>query len=220
MTVKARPILFSAPMVRALIAGTKTQTRRVCKPAMEQALSYVATIPGADAWGDEEGLGTTFYCPYGKPGDLLWVREAWAVKRHEPCLAHERDYQELISPTIRFLADRECRKIDGNRTSGLGIYRGPVEKGRPSIHMPRWASRLTLRITDVRVQRLQNISEFDSVSEGVETRHPCVQSVIDFGRLWVEINGPDSWTANPWIWALTFEVLHANVDRVLEQAAA
>lgn len=231
-----RPILFSGPMVRALLAGRKTKTRRVVKLDVPADADEVFFWSGEDlrrkGWRNvsEPGLwarknGRDGYikfigrCPYGVPGDRLWVREAWAVKRFEPCLDHERDWQELCGATVRYLADGAEIVHPGDRVTGQGIYRGPVEKGRPSIHMPRWASRLTLEITDVRVERLQDISEADALAEGIEQRgiefgvpglwrrpegpHSAAAAYAD---LWETINGKGSWAANPWVWVVTFEV--------------
>jgi hypothetical protein len=235
MPVKERPILFSGPMVRALLDGRKTQTRRTVK--LPTKGEYIrpdmggwspSTIGGADQHGRSvpehvclwnQTTGTTLACPYGVPGDRLWVREAWAVKRFEHCLAHERDWQELCGATVRYLADGAEIVHRGDRATGRGIYRGPVEKGRPSIHMPRWASRLTLEITEVRVERLQDISQADAKSEGCDPIHMqpggptgdpsagwiCYRA--GFESLWNHINGPDSWDANPWVWAVSFRVL-------------
>eukprot|EP00456_Euglypha_rotunda_P012417 TRINITY_DN13522_c0_g1_i3.p1 TRINITY_DN13522_c0_g1~~TRINITY_DN13522_c0_g1_i3.p1 ORF type:complete len:238 (+),score=54.01 TRINITY_DN13522_c0_g1_i3:626-1339(+) len=208
-------------MVRAQLAGLKTQTRRICKPAMEQALSYVVSIPGADAWGDEEGLGTSFHCPYGKPGDLLWVREtASRADKAEDGYVYE-------SPIYR---------ADITDPHGLAFVTadGPryVEqlKWRPSIHMPRAWSRLTNRLTAVRVERLQDISEEDAEAEGVGEhnvgcsaagRYECrcgEDSYKDsYAKLWDYINGAGSWAANPWVWVLSFEVIRENVDVVAKR---
>jgi hypothetical protein len=169
--VSEHPILFSGPMVRAILEGRKTQTRRVQR------------MPGSFPSG----------CPYGQPGDLLWVRETFA-KRYADA---ERD------PTdgIMYRADGGC-VIEPRWT--------------PAIHMPRWASRLTLRITDVRVQRVQDINEEDVWSEGVICRCDVGQSEYDqcglspaehFAKLWDSINAKRgySWESNPFCWAISFE---------------
>lgn len=190
--MNAKPILFSAPMVRALLDGRKTQTRRIAKE--------FAGRPELDAilrrFPEQQG------CPFGEFGDLIWVRETWA---------HGGFAEET----------RECQPL----------YRAdaPLDVGpwTPSIHMPRWASRLTLRITDARVERLQEISEADAKAEGVEFGAITNQLTgeIDrdaceaFEELWESINGPGSWDANPWVWAITFDVIHKNVDALLAEAA-
>ena len=168
--MKERPILFSAPMVRALLAGTKTQTRRIAKGLALEWLS--------------EGFEPTFVaddanrlCPYGKPGDRLWVREAWA-KTH--CLGHEMFVY----------------RAEDNRTD----YGGPW---KPSIHMPRLASRILLEIVSVRIERLQDISEADAEAEG--TPIPCGGWVGGYRNLWESINGPGSWDSNSWVWVVEFK---------------
>ncbi len=213
----SRPILFSAPMIRALLDGRKTQTRRIVKPQPEfvqtDRLGSVATI------GRFTGMAEVL-CPYGQPRDSLWVREAWGMT-----------YVDLVAPDRPFIVGgtwgspaRPGRppcvvfKADGAMPDD-----SPSETARwtPSIHMPRWASRLTLRITDVRVQRLQEISEADARAEGAPLELRLLDSVRlgatashtgGFERLWESIHGPGSWAANPWVWALTFDVIRANVD--------
>ena len=189
---KERPILFSAPMVRAILAGTKTQTRRVVKGAPEdwspvQPQVYAPTIvdrhgfeqPGPDAFGAGDAQGDHWIrCPYGQPGDRLWVRETWA--------------QHGVSAVYR--AD------SGDRPAGAGMW-------RPSIHMPRWASRITLEVTGVKVERLQGISEADAIAEGIPQSDvsPPDMGVFAYRQLWESINGPGSWDANPWVWCVSFK---------------
>lgn len=198
-----RPILFSAPMVRALLSGAKTQTRRVVKP-QPQILGDRTMFQGAMIL-DEAALRTTF-CPFGAPGDRLWVRETWAP--HEPRTPNQ--------PRVHYRADHP------DWTTGDG---GDIERWRPSIYLPRWASRITLEVTGVRVERLQAISEEDAKAEGVErfgdgTFHnylckleqpcedefcPASEARESFRSLWESINGADSWALNPWVWALMFK---------------
>jgi hypothetical protein len=186
--VKERPILFSAPMVRALLAGTKTQTRR------ELAPDLFVSGGGAVVRMVSVGPATTgiqeVRCPYG--GSRLWVRETWAAP-------HTYDHlpPRLIPQDARI------------------HYAATEERGgllwRPSIHMPRWASRITLEVTGVRVERLQDISIADAMAEGVvETNanlrglEPCMEWRYAYEDLWRQINGPDSWDANPWVWVIEF----------------
>lgn len=191
MTVKERPILFSAPMVRAILDGKKTQTRRIVKPQPEGAWA----APGKTA------------SPYGVPGDRLWVRETFALVDQEahgdiPCLLYE---EEFAGPYQR----GEPTPI---RPTGFERF-GRV----PSIFMPRWASRLTLDITEVRVQQLQEIGFDDARAEGADPNFreqvdPCDAGCtgIHYGelwhyqRIWESINGKGSWDSNPWVWAITF----------------
>jgi len=181
-----RPILFSGAMVRALLAGTKTQTRRVVKKSECWPISAVrATMlesRGSAMAVDAQSrtYGPEIKCPYGQPGDRLWVRETW------------HDASSALHSCALYRAD------------GGEIYGG---KWAPSIHMPRWASRITLEITSVRVERLQDISEADAIAEGVYT-DPASPAYDAYAQLWDEINGPGSWAANPWVWVLEFRRLN------------
>ncbi|MFC7408749.1 hypothetical protein [Hydrogenophaga atypica] len=207
---KERPILFSAPMVRALLAGTKTQTRRVVKqePPDEVDGCCWVDLDGVHqfAWtiGEDQDIhpsATQFSCPHGQPGDRLWVREThylhgiWGVHKDEHgkrrwSFHPNRDMGVQLSEPNGF--------IRGRSTTVPGWHR------RPSIHMPRWASRITLEVTEVRVERLQDISEADAQVEGVYT-DPACPAYDAYAQLWDEINGAGSWEANPWVWAITFK---------------
>ena len=207
--MKERPILFSGPMVRALLDGSKTQTRRVCKPAQFYSLSTVVEVPdpmergqvyNGSHFGDEDGE-VQFASPYGGRGDRLWVREAWA----ETKVAQAPD----CPPWVVY------REGD-NRTD----YGGPW---KPSIHMRRRDSRITLEVTSVRVERLQDISYSDARAEGTpcyvcggplngksEDDCDCFHRHVtpsDYRALWEQINGPGSWAANPWVWVVEFRRL-------------
>lgn len=192
--MKERPILFSPPMVQALLDGRKTQTRRVIKlnqagRAVRAGRNWHPGDPNADK-----------ACPYGIPGDRLWVRETWAIGISTGNSWHSEDGRiKAISEPQRYQ-----RRYAANGTDGF------FGKWRPSIFMPRWASRITLEITEIRVQRLQEISEEDAEAEGCvakvsfsETR--TVLAREGFSHLWESINGPDSWDANPWVWCVSFK---------------
>ena len=192
--VKERPILFSGAMVRALLAGTKTQTRRAIKAP--DSVTAFKHFDGA-RWDRMQGAqrGDTIKCPYGYTGDRLWVREAWA--KTQPI--------QLPWPQTMVV----YREGD-NRTD----YGGPW---KPSIHMPRAASRITLEVTGVRVERLQDISAADALAEGI-TLHPdhhgkprdsLYGPVRTYADLWESINGPESWAANPWVWVVEFKRVEA-----------
>ncbi len=197
--MKERPILFSAPMIRALLAGTKTQTRRVAKPVRHPDLGNVYA-PGALVLEHEPQHVIDRCCPYGRPGDRLWVREShWWFK--DEC-DHETGYYPpaLTADDVEYRADGESTR----------------HGWRPSIHMPRWASRILLEITSVRVERLQDISQADAQAEGAPPGHPSIDQISrefgypDFPRswyaqLWEEINGPGSWAQNPWVWVVEFK---------------
>lgn len=168
-TTTDRPILFAGPMVRAILDGRKIQTRRPIKNAGLYAID--PTIHGrVVAQRERKRLATR--CPYGQPGDRLWVREAWATDRTLDALAPSK-----IGPRVPLWWDAERTLLDevpngwgreGNR-AGPWIWSEMVRgRGRPSIHMPRWASRLTLEVADVRVERLQEITEDDAIAEGME----------------------------------------------------
>lgn len=212
-----RPILFSGLMIRALLAGRKTQTRRLCRQANEAALTYVVHIDdtiAAPGWfGDEEG-DVSFFAGYA-PGDRLWVREAWRThKAYDDLKPSEMGGEETVWPEL------ERDNCD---------YHGRYRHGR---FMPRWASRLTLIVTDVRVERLQDCSEADAIAEGLEWGSPGMWSVIHslpiigddprkvYGELWDHINGDGAWASNPWVTAISFEVEQGNIDNLPVRDAA
>jgi hypothetical protein len=222
---KARPILMSATMIRALLEGRKTQTRRIMKPQPELTPNMGMVWKGW-AYGinfdGEKGTIRNFIqcndakykkgiCPYGQPGDLLWVRETITHGGYE-------------GAPLAYAADGKH-----------GSYEWPSHwkrHCRPSIHMPRPASRLTLELTGVRVERLQDISEADAIAEGIERVsgfgtgntpqniwqcYTVAQSgyhnpIHSYQSLWQSINGKDSWEQNPWVWVLEFKVHECNVD--------
>jgi hypothetical protein len=188
-----RPILFSAEMVRAILEGQKTQTRRKMKPAKAKR---------PKRWLIDDAAVNGLVCPYGEPGDLLWVREAWRVHKSYDVLNAARVYGAMggdVAYCVDYLATPRNEDFWG--------------RGRPSIHMPRWASRITLRITDVRVERLQAISEDDARAEGCPYPPEWAGRFMDrdetaktwFKSIWNTINGPGAWDANPWVWAISFE---------------
>lgn len=221
--MKERPILMSAPMVRAILAGQKTQTRRAVKPSTRRPIEFLGGGPkGGPDWNNPECWGyehhdnatwvllkadnstdTALYpCPYGHPGDRLWVRErGWIAKSKQAFLPF----------------------IDNERVLPPVSPDGTPYRVCPSIHMPRWASRITLEITGVRVERLQDISEEDATAEGIvqEVRDPGLgrggrpgwrwaeneyagSAVHGYELLWESLNGPGSWAPNPWVWVVEF----------------
>ncbi|MBF9252452.1 hypothetical protein I2I11_04030 [Pontibacter sp. 172403-2] len=216
--MKERPILFSSSMVQAILEGRKTQTRRT------RGLEFINEQPGiwnidqASPYLNEAGTHTyvDFYCgtdeaifhdikcPYGKPGDRLWVRERWAI--------HHEEWWTVFYATDDH---NEIAKVSELKADGSVRW-------RPSIHMPRNASRMLLEITDIRVERLQDITNVDAVKEGIESywsggsaarlyKSYITQEFstyiprISFFSLWESINGPDSWDANPFVWAIEFK---------------
>ena len=216
LAVIEKPMLFNAPMVLAILDGRKTQTRQVVKPHPESDIQSVypdASENGFIFWSappsdklaeftkeqyQDQGIN-----PPHPVGSRIWVRETW------------RAYDRML----------ECPCYDYCQCPPTGtiLYRASHavcdEKWRPSVHMPRWASRITLEITDVRVQRLQEISGIDAKAEGVSVPAHIPQDGADldwarreFQSLWNSIHGPDAWEQNPWVWAYTFRRVESEAD--------
>lgn len=195
--MKERPILFNSEMVRAIIDGRKTQTRRVVKPPKNWP-EYSYCDPFAmppDVWwwnGEHDRVGVRQECPFGKVGDRLWLRETFRLfDSHTECACYD---------------DCRCAAMDGNP-----IYRADEDDAgatwKPSIHMPRSASRITLEITNVRLERLNAISEEDAMAEGIDLNdwysgNPHYRHA--FMQLWSKIYGAESWDKNPWVWVIEF----------------
>ena len=191
MSKNPRPILFKDEMVRAILDGRKTQTRRVMKPQPEGGLDFTPFAP----FGVVNGKGNPLICRHGQPGDRLWVRETWQHLHNEGQKADQFEQWQQNSIDCFYLADESSP--NNKPMSG---------RWRPSIHMPRWASRITLEITDVRVERLQDISNEDAVAEGIGTPCDMRYAALDaFKPLWESINGHDSWEATPWVWVIEFK---------------
>ncbi len=201
-TPRERPILFNDQMVRAILEGRKTVTRRAVKDTGFYAID--AAIHGNEvALREREALATR--CPFGQPGDRLWVRETWGLQvRSYGGGAGEFIVYRATNPNAIY-----CRSSEGREY--------PV-KWKPSIHMHRHSSRILLEITAVRVERLQDISEEQALAEGVRSE-PCDharQACSDigcwgdtakgaFGFLWEQLNGAGAWQANPWVWVVEFK---------------
>lgn len=228
--MRERPILFSAPMVRAILDGRKTQTRRVVKNMDSDGTVWSGRGRriGYKAFDAPNSFPSAAleWCPYGQPGDRLWVRETWGyrgsmwsttdpkVERHLVDYRADGEYSPS-SPkrtVVRARGEesgipkqRECRPdedyIEDYYNGYLTRY---WRQWRPSIHMPRWASRITLEVTGVRVERLNAISEEDALAEGIAPEAPD-ECAIAFQRLWESINGPGSWDANPFVWVVSFK---------------
>ncbi len=214
MTVakKERPILFSGPMVRAILEERKTQTRRVVKGRV--ALEWLA--PGMFS-PEFVANSKNHLCPYGQPGDRLWVRETFTLETNRG-LSDESVYPPPFND------GRPVRRFPENGESGLywqqPHYRAtdptpdlmyedyytedPNCKWTPSIHMPRWASRILLEVTGVSVERLQEISEDDAFAEGISGGDWLGDPVGTYRSLWESINGSGSWESNPWVWVVEF----------------
>ena len=221
-----RPIIFSAPMIRALLDGRKTQTRRQVHKLFRSDYDltiakdrrgrncYAGTNPHGVHWIHDDAP----FFPYA-PGDRLYVREGgellheaydwngedrWRVAGWRYADGTLKEFQDLMTPLHEWVGDCSAQK-------------------RPSIHMPRWASRLTLHVTDVRVQRLQEISEEDARAEGAlpdgfegyrghEGTIGYPTAIWAFRHIWSDIHGRDAWDANPWVAAITFDVKRGNID--------
>ncbi len=203
--VGERPILFSGEMVRAILDGRKTVTRREVK--LPRARDSFVLVEHGDGWwpyqsddGEShvcsDGMERPYNCPYGQPGDQLWVRESW-------CPIYRQGNPELGVIEVDYRAtprERMC-DLDGSR------------RWKPSIHMPRSASRIQLEVTAVHVERLQDISEEQAQAEGVSPVRVKVKKLsalvhrAGFFYLWERINGIGSWDANPWVWVVEFKVI-------------
>lgn len=218
---KERPILFSTPMIQALLAGRKTQTRRIT------GLDPINQNP--DQWeiyrsnsGDtgfgwnypkpndyalvfrntKSGEKTIIKVPYGEPEDILWVRESFVTGAvyEDECLLYDeagdaitRTWYKATSPDLSWF---DC---------GDSVENVPW---KPSIHMPKAAARIYLEITDIRAERVQDIREEDAKAEGAKmSEFPFDYYSVSFMALWQKINGPESWEANPWAWAVSFTLL-------------
>lgn len=216
--MKERPILFSAPMIRAILDGTKTQTRRALgqkhKPdaiwakdpttGTQRAFKLDEQSPSIGVpWWNLGGInGHQQICPYGKPGDRLWVRESWA----------ETDLNDG-TPVVAYRAGgciavgRKDAHEDDYLIHDYAFDQTPTaNQWKQSIHMPRWASRITLEITDVRVERLQDISKPDVMAEGISGLADVHAGWHQpYAELWDQINAPGSWDLNPWVWVISFK---------------
>lgn len=213
--VWARPILFSGPMVRAILAGWKTQTRRIvqspAKTMQREGMTVIQNRPAGDAWygdyvwsmRDRSGYWMDYkqqefldLCPFGQPGDELWVKETWGLHRYGDLTDWCRD--SLVR-----------RSGDELRASWEVAYRADAEPSehhwRSSIFMPRWASRIRLRVTDVRVEPLADISEEDAKAESVDVV-PGRTAREGFFDLWDRIHGEGSHQDNPWVWVVSFKL--------------
>lgn len=202
--MKERPIIFNAEMVRAILDGRKTQTRRilVTRPTnhydgftFEAGKHHPHIVRGVMTLVSSEGIS----CPFGQVGDRLWVRETCQAKELESGL-----------DVIRYPADDaeipvKAHPLDAGNWIDLYRYRGKEGIKVPSIHMPRHACRLVLEITDVRVERLRSMSQQDARAEGVIAASGPMEAGLAFRQLWESIYGADSWQANPWVWVIEFK---------------
>lgn len=192
--MKDRPIIFGEEMVKAILDGRKTQTRRVIKPQPDAGVRFSPFVPGQV----EDGHGQEMRCPYGV--ERLWVRETWATSR-----VYDTDRPSAIpdDASLWWMADKSSHRF-------LGAKQGKI---RPSIFMPRWASRITLNVVSVRAERVQDISHNDSLAEGINihaepSNYGSGSRYRDeFAAIWDSINAKRgfSWALNPWVWVIKFE---------------
>jgi hypothetical protein len=214
--MRERPMLFNGAMVRAILSGRKTQTRRAIKPqpandpARHHPIAPYHNGSGGWNWvlaATGHGTGDPFPCPFGQPGDRLWVRESFTDLRgtgieHRPDPRGPLQRWAYSADTLPGSASDEARK-------DFGI------NWRPSIHMPREACRLVLEVTDVRVERLQAISEADAMAEGanpilVPPDGGSCPHIEGFRKLWASTGG--DWAANPWVWVIGFRTAEGQAN--------
>ncbi|HBW8410832.1 TPA: morphogenetic protein [Klebsiella pneumoniae] len=207
--MKERGMIFNGEMVRAILDGRKTQTRRIMAPQPADDIERgIFPNPEVIGWKSsrrhKHGSTTAHFCHYGKPGDRIWVRETF----QGPLFDYDLMDGYCKDPTPFEKPEFCVYKADG--VPAPEFYDADDELHccwRPSIHMPRWASRILLEITNVRVERLKSISDGDAIREGCSTADmksgDCVADV--FARLWASIYGAESWNANPWVWVIEFK---------------
>jgi hypothetical protein len=219
--IKTTPMIFNSEMVRALLAGSKTQTRRIVKPQpnlVDQWFGWIVESTqkkneGCAGWITEQG-DKLYAKPPCNSGDLIYVRETFGFSEN-----HFNDISGQYS--IGYKADEAGSLINPTVDNNDYMANLALKKGNtPSIHMPRWASRLRLKINSVRVERIQDISEDDAKKEGIVSGHDGYYDATAqcrFAKKWEEIYF-NSWNLkNDWVWVIDFEVIHKNIDQVLEE---
>jgi len=217
METKERPILFNGEMVRAILDGRKTQTRRIVKPQpyCEESIGgvYGPVVRGHVVTPHEWSLWNP--CKLCKPGDRLWVRETWQGPLFYDEIPEDWNSDKYKTPEYCYY------KASGDNCDFMDADDNFVERWSPSIHMPRWASRILIEVTNVRLERLNDISEEDARLEGITDggcvncgeNEPCgcqdpkPDARDAFIWLWESINGQGSWVDNPWVWVIEFKVI-------------
>ncbi|EBF4782383.1 hypothetical protein AC369_07265 [Salmonella enterica subsp. diarizonae] len=205
-----RGMIFNAEMVNAILSGRKTQTRRPIK-WKQTRFTEIAERDDGSLWpwteDCERGGDIWFACPYGEIGDRIWVRETWQVIHDHIDESSHVEYR-TYAPSIPKEKDRYWHTVYAEHFGD----ESREDRGfpwRPAIHMPSWASRILLEITDVRVERLRDLSEEDAKSEGIIPSAggvlPGWEYRINFRDLWMDIYGTDNWDANPWVWVIEFK---------------
>ncbi|HBQ3091323.1 TPA: hypothetical protein L7V69_002093 [Klebsiella pneumoniae] len=200
-----RGMIFNAEMVRAILDGRKTQTRRIVK-GTDGAVKFCKEwdINGEEIFvvlGEKDHTGMNpvlgaISCPFGAVGNRIWVREAFRVHSRATDVA-----------TLVYKASERNSWTEQTHRVPVAVCNKPAtpEKWTPSLHMPRWASRILLEITDVRVERLRSMSQDDARAEGVIAASGPMEAGLAFRELWDSIYGEESWKANPWVWVIEFK---------------
>lgn len=197
--ITERGMIFNAEMVRALLDGRKTQTRRPIKWKQTRFTEIGEREDGSKwPWSEDAEHACDFWhpCPFGTVGDRIWVREAFRVHSRATDVA-----------TLVYKASERNSWTEQTRRVPVAVCNKPAtpEKWTPSLHMPRWASRILLEITDVRVERLRSMSQDDARAEGVIAASGPMEAGLAFRELWDSIYGEESWKANPWVWVIEFK---------------
>ncbi|WP_318358015.1 hypothetical protein [Enterobacter sp.] len=213
-----RGMIFNSEMVRALLNGTKTQTRRIIKLSHERGMQN-PVVRGKN--GEISFIGcrlAAMLCPFGQPGDHIWVRETWADVNLEgiPAVAYRADDDVYsLMDDKSFLDEDGAFNYEDPRVAKYSfaawysdLISGTEGRWTPSIYMPRWASRITLEITDVRVEQLKHVPRDEIIAEGYPAERAADGGDYDpflwYRDLWESIYGEGSWQANPWVWVIDF----------------
>ncbi|HIE8539004.1 TPA: hypothetical protein ACXPXP_003271 [Klebsiella pneumoniae] len=197
--ISERGMIFNAEMVRALLDGRKTQTRRPIKWKQTRFTEIGEREDGSKwPWSEDAEHACDFWhpCPFGAVGDRIWVREAFRVHSRATDVA-----------TLVYKASERNSWTEQTRRVPVAVCNKPAtpEKWTPSLHMPRWASRILLEITGVRVERLRSMSQDDARAEGVIAASGPMEAGLAFREQWDSIYGEESWKANPWVWVIEFK---------------
>ena len=221
--MKERPIIFSAEIVKAILDGKKTMTRRVIKSNhdLSRYTHVDFDVDGDNKWelariNDLKRTYTKIGNPYGNVGDRLWVRETWIQGYDDPLIESEGDDENAVSIIYKADGKEEYRSCSAETVENWGDFSADSEMVgfKSPIHMPRWASRLLLEITDIKVERLQDISCEDAVKEGFSDKKPSgMQPAMmpnpkaDFRNYWDSLNAKKGypWSSNPWVWVIEFK---------------
>lgn len=239
IAVKEKPFPFTTDMVIATLEGIKTNSRRVAK------LNYAGRVQLNGKQWHVDDPDAVLACPYGQPGDRLWVRETWRIESFtgdEPILfgyraggqAEENEFSDCLqyedwAYRMAMQCEEDCEKA-GLKPEDDGYYRWDNGKSpcrwRPPRYMPRWASRISLQIINVRLEKLQHITEKDAMAEGVTPNYDIMPGaglphIVGFSYLWDSINEKRGygWLVNPWVWVIEFKLLGALLNNRLTQTS-